>query len=987
MKKLCLSILFVSVLLSASAFEAPLLKEKRPGRVVKYSGSRQVTASAIEVVVPHMSSPVVRFAAGELRQLLGQRLGAEVSVAETPSPGKRSLILGLNDLSARAGITAEKLCRDSFFIRSEGKDIYIAGRDDRAVDPARAIKGNKYDQCFERGTLFGVYDFLERFAGIRFYFPGKFGVVVPSGPMYLPEKIDIFDRPDLEDRTSSMEDLTFTESPKVISRPYVDRNNFGTYWGQRNPLKFLCGYRLRLSSLPRPNCHGLNQLYLGKRFAKTHPEYFAMDAHGKRLTDPKRPHPFQLCYLSGVRDIILDDVEAYFRNETPDSRGIPAAYGMPAKSWHPHGFWNGIADLQPQDSFFKCLCPKCVKIKTQREITDMIWNMTLDAAERLKKKNLPGYIQMMSYYPYNLLPSREIPENVIVQLAVSGPWRFDFSKKQEQDELVEMWSRKCNRSLLLWNYGGKYGKAVMPDIPHYTPRHIAFYYKRVAPYISGAKLLLAGDYYLFAAMNYYMFAKTTWDTSIDPDAILDEYYRLMFGAAAGEMKEVFNSLEETWIKTKSRIVETPLGPVGVTVSQYELFEVFYSPQYLKKMEKHFNRAERLTLSDKMALERVKFMRWNFLDRIKRASAAYFRHSSAIRYFKGKGNVTTSETVDWSKASPVYLQRLDGRKPLFETTFKSVLTPKHLKFHIECVEPEQKKVIAAQNDAPAEVWDKNGIELFINPSCDRKNYWHVMLTSASVSVISAFKMEGANYIPSPEKKAKIVTAVTTLPGKFVYEITFRRSDLEGFDGKKLVCNVIRNQNRSDFKARYSWSPFIGRNNHDLLKFGTLDFSGAISRNLLRDGTFSEPQKHRNVFGPWITGWRIPAGCNVSHDTSTFISGSRSLRMSSSGDARVKWFSIGNKIQLKPGMRYRLSYFVKLENVKGRGRESGVCVNLGGLDRNRWFPSVKLTGTTPWIRQSFEFTTKKDEKTIFYVKPFLLSCSGTANFDDISLEKVE
>ena len=31
----------------------------------------------------------------------------------------------------------------------------------------------------EHATLFGVYEFLERFADCRFYFPGELG---PSGP-------------------------------------------------------------------------------------------------------------------------------------------------------------------------------------------------------------------------------------------------------------------------------------------------------------------------------------------------------------------------------------------------------------------------------------------------------------------------------------------------------------------------------------------------------------------------------------------------------------------------------------------------------------------------------------------------------------------------------------------------------------------------------------------------------------------------------------
>ena len=817
-----------------------------------------------------------------------------------------------------------------------------------------------------------------------FYFPGKYGVIVPEGDMYLPEKINIFERPDLEVRNSGLEESVFTESPSVIARPYLDRNNFATHRGQISPLKFLAGYRMRYSSQQLPNCHGLNHLELGRRFAEKNPEFFAMDAAGKRLTDPKRPHPFQLCFSSGVRKIILDDVEAYFRKESPFSRGLkPHIYGKPINFWPPHGFAGGVADMQPQDAFFMCRCSKCSKYKSRQEISDMVWDLALDAAENLKKKKLPGMIQMMSYYPYDQFPKRLIPDNFIVLLAVSGPWRLDYKvKMQAQDRVVEKWSERCRKSLILWNYCGKYGSAVMPDIPHHTPRRIAHYYKRVAPYIAGSKLLLSGDYYLFAAMNYYMYGKIMWDLSTEPDSLLDEYYRLMFGAGAGEMKKVFESLEENWISANGRMVDTPLGPAAVAASQYELFEVFYSPAFIQSMEKSFDRAEKATAADKKSFERVKFMRWNFLDRIKRASEDYFRHSSALKFFKAHSISMATEKVDWSKAAPVWLQRPDGKEG-FSTVFKSAVTPGFLKFRVECTEPEPEKVIAAPGDSPERLWDKDGIELFIDPSCDRKNYVHIIATPAKVTHVELFKMAGSRFIAVKGKIPEVSVSVKYDNGKFVYDVGVRRKDLMGFDGKKAVFNLIRNQKKSAYQARYSWSPFLGKSNHDPLKFGTLEFSDPASKNLLKDGDFSAPQKGRNVFGPWITNWNIPAGCSVAHDHTTFISGCRSLRMSS--DATVKWFQIANTVELEAGIRYRLSYFVKLHNVKGKERESGFCVNLWS-DRNRWFPAVKLTGTTPWIRQSFEFTTGKNEKKTFKIKPFMHSCSGTVYIDKVTLEKI-
>jgi hypothetical protein len=50
-------------------------------------------------------------------------------------------------------------------------NVFIAGRDDPKIDPAARIRRSWWGaHKFEHATLYGVYTFLERAAGVRFYF-------------------------------------------------------------------------------------------------------------------------------------------------------------------------------------------------------------------------------------------------------------------------------------------------------------------------------------------------------------------------------------------------------------------------------------------------------------------------------------------------------------------------------------------------------------------------------------------------------------------------------------------------------------------------------------------------------------------------------------------------------------------------------------------------------------------------------------------------
>ena len=133
-----------------------------------------LTAGNTEVVVEKNASPVVRFAAAEATNFLSRVLGTPVPMVNAPSDGKASLILGMNEWSRKAGIDISGRPRDSYAIKTSDGKVFVAGIDSPWADPAKVnVVG------YERGTLMGVYGFLEDYAGCRFYFPGELGEIAP----------------------------------------------------------------------------------------------------------------------------------------------------------------------------------------------------------------------------------------------------------------------------------------------------------------------------------------------------------------------------------------------------------------------------------------------------------------------------------------------------------------------------------------------------------------------------------------------------------------------------------------------------------------------------------------------------------------------------------------------------------------------------------------------------------------------------------------
>jgi len=928
-----------------------------------------LTAGNTEIVVAADAPRTTRFAGEELQKLLSQMFGGAIPVVTRPSDGKIAFILGHNEFSK--DLQADTSTPESYVIRNTATRIYILGDDDPEANPLDRSIGSFHN----RNTLFGVYDWLERFAGMRFYCYGDFGTIIPKTSSLAYPEADIFERPDYAHRTVG----------QLGSTPGGPGNE-PLNWTGRAPLpdaemRKYNALRWRLETRYVPNSHGVKYLGYMERFGKSHPEYFALDANGKRHdTSTYRPH---LCYSSGAREELYQDMVAWFKGEPADSRGVTF---RGKHQWYPSMFRPGYFNMMPDDSFKKCHCEKCLKewTDTEQYASEFLWKFVVECAARLKKDKIPGVITMMAYTPYRTVPSVEIPDNVRVMLAEIGPWGVNNVKQQALDNVeIRDWAKKVSpNKIWLWVYLCKFGNTAFPNIPSPTPKATGDYFKALGPVIDGAYLEGETDRFINNDLVYYVFAKLAWNNDLDPQALIDEHHRLMFGAGAAEMAKVFDRAEKIWLtKIVGRITFNELGPLVSPPSENELWGEIYTEQEIKEMKDCFARAAKFAAKDPEASRRIEIFRQEWLVPLMNEREAYCRRTEALKDLK------------ISASNPVFLQRFGtpGAPTDVRTKVSFAREDGNLIFTFECEEPQYEAAAAIErkHDDP-NVWRDSSVELFLNPSGDRKNIVQIIVNKFGSLSDLRFELDGVNDLNSDwsYETGASAKAEKTADGYRV-TISVPEKNLPEFSGAGFPVNFSRTRalpgETGGVTQLYSWGIMLKRFN-DAENYGMLQFAETPDKNLVDNPDFTaKPTQRGKCYGNWFGEAPIRFTDTEKHalDRSTFVTGGQSVMIASGGPN----FQIQQNLKpLKPATRYRLSYYVKLDKVVVNKRGGGVYVQIYD-GRKLGYPCNPLSGTTDWIKQSFEFTTPENVCPNPHVMLRMLFASGTAWFDHVTITEEE
>ena len=532
-----------------------------------------------EIILPADAPYATRLAAVELNFFLKGVLGAPLPVVERRTAGKTAIVLGGSNWESRhlGGVNQNLASQpDAYVIEAKNGVVRIVGNDDDVADVAKAAflpDEAPWQPCFRRGTLFGVYAFLERFVGVRMYFPGELGTCVPKvGRIAVPEgRIE-------EAPAFSVRRYGYADGP--VAKELLEGMD-------ETAFKRLNWYRLRMETAHLACCHG----------AKTH------------------------CLSPETWDSIYTNACAIYR---------AAVAGRPpyqnANNPVPHSPFpvpHQVFDAMPKDGFTwarHCPCDWCAKnIPFSRTdigfATDLVWRRTAELANRLMEKFPYARVSQMSYIPYVRIPTNDIPGNVDVFVARRGPWAEGTAIGEREKGEVRAWHAKLGRKVSLWNYPDKVDcwNLEMKDIPQLAPRAWARYYRAVAPHVTGAFAESESDRWIYNYLNYYVFSRVCWNPEADVEAILAEHNRLMFGAAAKEMAEFFDTLEACWMKVVANPFDTPLGPgVCKAPTEEDLRTKIYSPEVRTRLDALLRAAEAKVAAGSLEARRIALFRREYL---------------------------------------------------------------------------------------------------------------------------------------------------------------------------------------------------------------------------------------------------------------------------------------------------------------------------------------------------------------------------------------
>ncbi len=505
-----------------------------------------------EIVVAAGSPYATHLAAEELNRFLEGVLGAPLRVVARPTEGVPAILLG----AGAAAPVKPPPDRDGYVIYATGDRLSIVGGDDDVGDvDATAARPHEalWQPCFRRGTLFGVYAFLERFAGVRMYFPGELGTCVPRASRIAVPEGRVEEAPAFAVRRYGYEDGAV--APDVLAG--MDETAF----------KRLNWYRLRMETCHLPCCHG----------AKTH------------------------CLSPGTWAAIYTNACSFFAS---GAGRVFDAMPKDGLTWARHCECDWCMANVPFSKFDTGFA------------TDLVWRRTAELAARLKEEWPQARVSQMSYIPYARLPAGEIPSNVDVFVARRGPWAEGTAIGEREKDEVRRWREKLGRKVSLWNYPDKVAcwNLEMRDVPQLAPRAWAGYYRAVAPCVTGAFAESESDRWLYNYLNYYVFSRLCWNPGADIEALLAEHHRLMFGPAAAEMARFFDALEACWMKVVARPYDTPLGPgVCDAPAEDELRAKIYSNGTLSCLAALLDGAGRRVPPDSLEARRIELFRREYLS--------------------------------------------------------------------------------------------------------------------------------------------------------------------------------------------------------------------------------------------------------------------------------------------------------------------------------------------------------------------------------------
>ncbi|OGV50560.1 MAG: hypothetical protein A2017_20505 [Lentisphaerae bacterium GWF2_44_16] len=760
------------------------------------------------IVIPPKAPPPVAFAGEEIKYYLDKMTKGNFKIVHEPPPETPAIILG-EEFALEAGIKPEKIKRDGYAIKTIGNKIYIAGKDDDTEkskilfmlkDKSRQEIEQKPDERFlffgmpswdfERGTLYGAYDFLERL-GVRWFFPGDMGEIVNEKQNLTIPPISIIEEPFFDLRVDG--NIIFPTSAS-IKKHKINLDEYGELgWNAQNQKLWLI--RNRESSKWMAFNHRPIRQQWPQRFGNSHPQYFALLKNGERALTARQ------CYLNYTSEEMLTetlkDMDAFFSGKNPEARGIKSNEKFKySNGWEPNVAYGNTFSLLPNDGLKVDQSPESQKfIREDKPLyfrhTNYIWQFINKAAKELKKNHPEKFITCIAYQSYCEVPDPDVvaklPDNVIVGMAaLSGASRINtFMRDKERErfiELLDRWTKISNTPFLFWDYWlWRHKQADRNGVPMFLPRKVQDFVKTRAKYGKYIHMEHDNDNLTFEHLNRYMMFRLLWNPNTDVDVIFKDYCDKFYGSASEIIHSMFTDIEEKCFQIAKN-----------NADMIAIWEQYFDSKTMEKYRFCITEAEKLVRETNYQKNVAIISKW-FITPMEDARGSYVKNIKDL-VSKGKNILISSKT-------PQQSMKIDGKiserpwmtiggTPLFNNingkynrNEKATIRIRHslqsLFFIFEINEADAKKIAKEAQDY---------VEIFLDANNDRETYYWLMLSMDGKRTTSFYPGPGE---PPNDWNNEMKTAVelTDTGWTAEVEIPFKSIGLEEKNLKNQEIGVL------------------------------------------------------------------------------------------------------------------------------------------------------------------------------------------------------
>ncbi|MCE1199852.1 MAG: DUF4838 domain-containing protein [Marinilabiliales bacterium] len=482
--------------------------------------------SDYRISLPSTASESEKWAAGELQHWLKEMSGIELPLLPFDQNYQGPQII-VGAPSPEFDASGDALQQESFHYRNVNQNILISGGK-------------------QRGTMYGVFEFLENELGLRWYTPSA---------TYLPKR---------EDWKFVWLDRSGKPGVRVRNDFYFEA--FDPIWATRNKMNGAMGYRVQPGGIESYwAVHTFYPLMPPEEFYKKHPEYYSL-INGKRIYERA-----QLCLSNpNVLRIITERIKKRM-HESPEY----LIYDVSQNDWH-----------------HPCQCDKCQAIAKQYggESGVIIWFVN-KVAEAVEKEFPDKFIGTLAYQytrkpPVNIQPR----ENVVVRLcSIECCFAHDFHSCPENVSFLDDlkgWSAIAPH-LYIWDYVVNFNHYVMPypnfkvlqsNIQTFRDNHAIGIMEQAAYQSRGGE---------FAELRAYLISKLLWNPECNTAEVIDDFIYGYYGRAGRFVRQYFDLLQ-------NRVTPDTHIHLGLTPG-----DPIFSDDFVMKAQEIFRQALRAADSDEM----------------------------------------------------------------------------------------------------------------------------------------------------------------------------------------------------------------------------------------------------------------------------------------------------------------------------------------------------------------------------------------------------